>query len=106
MIKKKSPSAFQNDDGTSYRITIKGYIGEHWTDWLGGLEINHDTDGNSYLTGIVPDQAALHGILAQIRDLGLTLISITPLDIKDEVFDEHNTCFKTDQTKQSEGKIS
>jgi len=51
---------------------------EHWSDWLGGLEISHDAQGYSLLTGMVRDQAALHGILAQIRDLGLPLISITP----------------------------
>jgi hypothetical protein len=47
---------------------------------LGGLEIAHDAKGYSLLTGIVPDQAALHGILAQIRDLGLTLIWLTSAD--------------------------
>jgi len=51
---------------------------------MGGLNITHDAQGNSLLTGFVPDQAALHGILAQIRDLGLTLISITPQGIEDE----------------------
>ena len=51
---------------------------------MGGLSITHDLQGNSLLTGFIPDQAALHGILAQIRDLGLTLISITPQGIEDE----------------------
>ena len=72
------------DEGIAYKIKVKGNLGEHWSDWLGGLEITHDSQGNSLLTGVVPDQAALHGILAQIRDLGLTLISITPQGIEDE----------------------
>jgi len=67
-----------------YEIKIKGHLDEHWSDWLGGLEITQDEHGNSFLTGIVPDQAALHGILNQIRDLGLTLVSIKPIISDDE----------------------
>jgi len=78
MVDKTPPSSLEADEGINYKIKIKGFLEEHWTDWLGGLKITHDPQGNSLLTGIVPDQAALHGILAQIRDLGLTLISITP----------------------------
>ena len=66
------------EQGITYEIRIKGHLEKHWSDWLGGLAISHDAQGNSLLTGFVPDQAALHGILAQIHDLGLTLISITP----------------------------
>lgn len=78
MAEKKSPKSVVNDNdaGVSYEIKIKGYLDEHWSDWLGGLEICQDKHGNTLLTGIVPDQAALHGILNQIRDLGLTLISM------------------------------
>ena len=78
MAEKKSPTPVMNDNDALvlYEIKIKGYLDEHWSDWLGGLEICQDKHGNSLLTGIVPDQAALHGILNQIRDLGLTLISI------------------------------
>jgi len=84
MIDKKTPASLEDDDGINYKITIKGYLYEHWADWLGGLSITHDDQGNSLLTGVVPDQAALHGILAQIRDLGLTLISLTPQSINVE----------------------
>jgi len=61
-------------------IRIKGHLDEHWSDYLGNLEILHDCQGNTKLCGIVKDQAALHGILAQIRDLGLSLISVMILD--------------------------
>ena len=81
MIDKKSPAPVAEETGIPYEIKIRGHLDEHWSDWLGGLEITHDGHGNSFLTGVVPDQAALHGILAQIRDLGLTLISITPKDV-------------------------
>lgn len=78
MDEKKPLSTFANGTDIFYEIKIKGHLDEHWTDWFGGLEISQDGHGNSLLTGVVPDQAALHGILTQIRDLGLTLISINP----------------------------
>jgi len=78
MADKEMASTIDADDAIAYEIKIRGYLEEHWSDWLGGLEISHDAQGNSLITGNVPDQAALHGILAQIRDLGLTLISLTP----------------------------
>ena len=67
-------------DSDRYEITVKGHLEEHWSEWLGGLSITRDAQGNSHLVGCVPDQAALHGILAQIRDLGLTLISLTRIE--------------------------
>ena len=79
---KKSPASLPEDIGVHYKIRVKDQLEEHWSDWLGGLEISHDENGNSLLTGVIPDQAALHGILNQIRDLGLTLISVSP-QIKD-----------------------
>ena len=72
------------DEATAYKIKVRGYLAERWRDWLGGLEISHDGQGYSLLTGVVPDQAALHGILAQIRDLGLPLIAITSQHSDDE----------------------
>jgi hypothetical protein len=78
MSEKEITSAVDADDAIAYEIKIKGHLEDHWSDWLGGLEISHDTQGHSLLTGIILDQAALHGILAQIRDLGLTLVSLTP----------------------------
>ena len=80
MVYKKPTPPSDNETGIHYEIKVKGQLDEHWADWLGGLSITHDAQGNSLLTGVVPDQAALHGILTQIRDLGLTLISITPKD--------------------------
>jgi hypothetical protein len=63
-------------EGGYYEIWIKGHLEEYWSDWLGDLHIRHEEGGNTLLSGCIPDQAALHGILAQIRDLGLTLISL------------------------------
>lgn len=81
MIDKRSAPLAEHT-GIAYEIRIKGHLEEHWSDWLGGLHITQEAE-NSLLTGVVPDQAALHGILVQIRDLGLTLISITPTNPSD-----------------------
>jgi hypothetical protein len=62
----ETTSPLEDDTGIEYEIKIRGHLEDHWSDWLGGLEISRDAQGNSQLTGIVPDQAALHGILAQI----------------------------------------
>jgi uncharacterized RDD family membrane protein YckC len=78
MIDKKPIPQSDTDTGIYYEIKVKGHLEEHWSDWLGGLQFSQDTLGNTHLTGIVPDQAALHGILSQIRNLGLPLISLTP----------------------------
>lgn len=80
----KKPTLPTNGETTHYEIKVKGHLDEHWADWLGGLNITHDAQGHSRLTGVVPDQAALHGILTQIRDLGLILISITPQDVEEK----------------------
>jgi hypothetical protein len=61
-----------------YRIRIQGQLDSQWADWFDEMTISLDEDGNTLLTGQVIDQAALHGLLKKIRDLGLTLISICP----------------------------
>ena len=88
MIDKKSPTPLAEDTGTPYEIKVQGHLEEHWSDWLGGLEITQDGHGNSLLTGVVPDQAALHGILLQIRDLGLTLVSVVSKDVYGEPIED------------------
>jgi hypothetical protein len=59
-----------------YRIHIRGHLDPHWSDWLGGFAMQVLDDGTSLLTGPVVDQAALHGVLARIRDLGLPLLAV------------------------------
>ena len=58
-----------------YQIRIKGHLGPQWTDWFEGLAITLEDDGDTLLTGPVVDQAALHGLLRKVRDLGMPLIS-------------------------------
>lgn len=62
-----------------YQIRVKGSLDQSWSDWFGSLTITQQ-DGETLLAGQVIDQAALHGILAKINDLGLTLISVERKD--------------------------
>ena len=58
-------------------IKIKGRLEDRWTEWFEGLTFTHESDGTTTLSGPLPDQAALHSILLKIRDMNLTLISVT-----------------------------
>jgi hypothetical protein len=62
-----------------YRIHIRGHLDPHWSDWLGGFAMHSLEDGTTLLTGPIVDQAALHGVLARIRDLGLPLLAVDRL---------------------------
>lgn len=59
-----------------YQIRLKGHLGRHWTDWFDGLTITALDNGETLLIGPVADQAALHGLLKKVRDLGLPLLSV------------------------------
>ena len=63
-----------------YQIRIKGHLGDRWTDWFEGVTIALQENGDTLLTGPVADQAALHGLLKKVRDLGMPLISVNNLD--------------------------
>jgi hypothetical protein len=59
-----------------YEIRIKGHLDKQWTEWFEGLTITLEDDGDTLLTGHVVDQAALHGLLRKVRDLGMPLLSV------------------------------
>jgi hypothetical protein len=67
--------ANKRDEPMVYQIRIKGHLGPQWTEWFGGLNITLEHNGETLLTGPVVDQAALHGLLRKVRDLGMPLIS-------------------------------
>jgi hypothetical protein len=59
-----------------YQIRIKGHLGRDWTDWFGGFTLTLEDNGETLLTGPVVDQAALHGVLKKVRDVGMPLLSV------------------------------
>ena len=62
------------------QIRIKGHLGHQWSDWFEGLTIALEENGDTLLTGLVIDQAALHGLLKKVRDLGMPLVSVSPVE--------------------------
>ena len=59
-----------------YEFRIRGHLDDRWSDWLAGLAVQRQEDGTTLLVGAVVDQAALHGVIIRIRDLGLPLLSV------------------------------
>jgi hypothetical protein len=59
-----------------YEIKVKGHLDPRWSDWFAGLELTHLEEDETLLSGPLPDQAALHGLLERVRDLNLTLVSV------------------------------
>jgi hypothetical protein len=66
----------QSNEGGSYEIRLKGHLEFRWADWFDGLTLTRESDGTTVLSGSVVDQAALHGLLGKVRDLGLPLIAV------------------------------
>ncbi len=81
-----------------YEIRLKGHLDARWAEWFEGLAITLEEDGDTLLTGPVIDQAALHGLLKKVRDLGLPLVSVSPLE------PGPSTTRGTGQVDQSDGQ--
>ena len=63
-----------------YEIRLRGHLDSRWTAWFDGLSLSNENDGTTIIGGPVADQAALHGLLQKVRDLGLPLISVTQVE--------------------------
>ena len=74
-----------------YEIRLKGHLDDKWADWFDGLTITRADNGETLLRGPVVDQAALHGVLRKVRDLGLPLVSVNHIDPKQANRPDGNT---------------
>jgi len=63
-----------------YEIRLKGHLDSRWATWFDGLGLTHESDGTTIISGLVADQAALHGLLQKVRDIGLPLVSVTQVE--------------------------
>ena len=70
-----TPRSPQHAPGT-YQLRVAGHLDDHWATWFSGMVLQREIDGTTTVTGPIADQAQLHGLLARIRDLGVTLISV------------------------------
>jgi len=69
-----------HDESGLYEIRLKGHLNDRWANWFEGLTITLEDNGDTLLTGPVVDQAALHGLLKKVRDLGMPLVSVSPVE--------------------------
>jgi hypothetical protein len=93
------PSPKYDDETRTYEIRIKGHLDDKWADWFEGLTITRADNGETLLRGSVVDQAALHGVLRKVRDLGLPLLSVVQVERKPANRPDGNT--DTDHTRSN-----
>jgi hypothetical protein len=83
-------------DGASYEVRVDGHLGARWAAWFDGFDLVAQDDGTTVLRGAVADQAALHGLLHKLRDLGISLLSLSrlpadPTALPDDTHRHHTT---------------
>jgi hypothetical protein len=79
MTNRWTPTPDRPESGR-YEIRLTGRLDAHWAAWFDGLTVSQENDGTTVISGRIADQAALHGVLQRVRDLGLPLISVTRLE--------------------------
>jgi hypothetical protein len=82
MTEPRDPSDDRLEDGR-YEIRLRGHLETRWAAWFDGMTLSHERDGSTVLSGPVLDQAALHGLLQKVRDIGLPLVSVTRVEPHD-----------------------
>ena len=76
-----SDTSTGNHNGAGwYEIRLKGHLDSRWAAWFDGLSLTNDSDGTTVISGPVLDQAALHGLLQRVRDVGIPLVSVAQID--------------------------
>ena len=85
-MEQHQPPRATRGEPTGYQITVKGQLSADWCAWFDGMTITQDGTGATLITGPVADQAALHGLLRKVRDLGLTLLALS----SSEQINEHD----------------
>lgn len=80
MSQRHDPTNDGDPAGGQYEIRLAGRLHERWAAWFDGLSVLHAEDGTTVISGPIADQAALHGLLQRVRDLGLPLISVERVD--------------------------
>jgi hypothetical protein len=76
---------------TYYRITLRGHLASHWSAWFDNMTISNQPNGDAVLDGPLADQAALHGVLIKIRDLGLPLLAVARVATDEAQSDANET---------------
>jgi hypothetical protein len=76
----RPPAGAAPDGPARYELRVQGVLDDRWSAWFEGLQVSSDQAGQTTIAGPVADQAALHGLLTKIRDLGLPLLSVRRLD--------------------------
>jgi len=79
MTERRTPTPDLPEAGR-YEIRLTGHLDARWTAWFDGLTVGHQSDGTTVISGPIPDEAALHGVLQRVRDLGLPLVSVNRIE--------------------------
>ena len=79
MTERQTPAP-DRSEAERYEVRLKGHLDAHWTAWFDGLTVTYEKDGTTVISGQIVDQAALHGLLQRVRDLGLPLVSVRQVE--------------------------
>jgi hypothetical protein len=79
MTERHSPAS-DHREADRYEIRLTGRLDARWTEWFDGLAVSYDSDGTTVISGRIVDQAALHGLIQRVRDLGLPLVSVRQVE--------------------------